>query len=94
MRVSLRTIVILVVLCLAAAVGAADYEAPRDRSGKQLLPASMLKGKFYRVRDVVPTDGTRTAGRSTRTSGRSRLTATVRFGSSSTRSTPSRSSRG
>ena len=57
MRVSLRTIVILVVLCLAAAVGAADYEAPRDRSGKQLLPASMLKGKFYRVRDVVPTDG-------------------------------------
>ena len=43
---------------VAAAVAAGDYdEVPRDRSAKDILPAGVLKGAFYRVRDVVPTDG-------------------------------------
>ena len=42
----------------AAAAAAGDYdEVPRDRSAKDILPAGVLKGAFYRVRDVVPTDG-------------------------------------
>ena len=45
-------------LVLAANVAAAaDYEAPKDRSAKVILGPAALKGQYYRVQDVVPTDG-------------------------------------
>jgi hypothetical protein len=46
------------VLGAAAAVGAADYEVPRDRSAtKEAAFGAPLQGPHYRVRDVVPSDG-------------------------------------
>ena len=48
---------VLALLLCAAAVAAADYEVPRDRSAKDILPQATLKGPNYRIRDVVPTDG-------------------------------------
>jgi hypothetical protein len=44
-------------LLLAAAAGAAEYEAPQDRSAKQILPQGMLRGEHYRIQDLVVADG-------------------------------------
>ena len=57
MRLLSRTAFTVVALSLAMTVAAADYEAPRDRSAKELLPKAMLKGPSYKIRDVVATDG-------------------------------------
>ena len=45
------------VLLLAVTGGAADYEVPRDRSAREILPNTPLKGVGYRVNDVVASDG-------------------------------------
>jgi hypothetical protein len=57
MRLLLRTVLTVLAVSAAVTVGAADYEVPRNLSAKQLLPAAMLKGHAYKIRDVVPTDG-------------------------------------
>ena len=44
-------------LLLASVCAAAEYEAPRNRSAKDIVPQAALKGPNYRIRDVVPTDG-------------------------------------
>ncbi len=58
MSVKVRSaIAILGLLLCAAAVGAAAYEQPRDRSAKDILPQDMLKGQQYQIRDLVVADG-------------------------------------
>jgi hypothetical protein len=58
MRVNLRTtLVAFATVLVATAGGTADYEAPRDRSAKDILAPTVLKGTHYRIRDVVATDG-------------------------------------
>jgi len=58
MRLTLRVLLATALtLALAVAGRAADYETPSDRSAKDIVPAEMLKGPHYKVRDVVPTDG-------------------------------------
>ena len=51
------TILAAAISLVAVAAGGAEYEVPQDRSAKEIVPAAMLKGPNYRVRDVVPTDG-------------------------------------
>jgi hypothetical protein len=58
MDVTLRAALIgSAVLFVAVAGGAADYEAPQERSAKDVFPAAMLKGLHHSVRKLVPTDG-------------------------------------
>jgi hypothetical protein len=64
MAVSVRAVLTGSVLVLLTAgvgsgddVGGAHYEQPGARSARDIVPAAMLKGAHYRVRDVVPTDG-------------------------------------
>jgi hypothetical protein len=58
MRVSWRALLIgMVVGLVAGPLAAADYEVPGDRSAKDIVPATMLKGPHHRIREVVPTDG-------------------------------------
>jgi hypothetical protein len=58
MHVTFRAMLALVVaLGLVAAAGAAGYEVPTERLAKDILPASTLKGPYYSIRSVVPTDG-------------------------------------
>ena len=45
------------VVLVAVAGGAADHEAPQERSAKDVFPAAMLKGPHHSVRELVPTDG-------------------------------------
>jgi hypothetical protein len=45
------------VILIATMVGAAVYEAPADRSAKDIVAAGLLKGPHHRVRDLVPADG-------------------------------------
>ena len=45
------------VLAAAAGVGAADYETPRNRSVKDVLPAAVAAGADYTVSDPVVADG-------------------------------------
>lgn len=54
----MTTMVSVLGLLLAAHVaGAAEYEAPKDRSAKAILGPAALKGQYYRIEEVVPTDG-------------------------------------
>src|SRR5215831_2717804 len=39
------------------AVRAAEYEIPGDRKASEILPAEILTGPHYRIREVVITDG-------------------------------------
>jgi hypothetical protein len=47
----------MTVLAAASAVGAADYETPKNRSVKDALPAAVATGRDYAVRDPVVADG-------------------------------------
>jgi hypothetical protein len=47
----------MTVLAAASAVGAADYETPKNRSVKDALPAAVAAGGDYTVRDPVVADG-------------------------------------
>jgi len=51
------SIACMTVLAAASAVGAADYETPKNRSVKDALPAAVATGRDYAVRDPVVTDG-------------------------------------
>src|SRR3989304_4649518 len=44
-------------LLAVTVAGAAEYEAPQNRSAKDILPVGMLKGQQYQVRDLVVADG-------------------------------------
>src|SRR6266542_1687576 len=58
MRVTVRGVVSVVGLLLSATVaGAAEYEAPRDRSAKDIVGQGAVKGEHYRIRDLVVGDG-------------------------------------
>ena len=58
MRLIVRGVVCVLGLTLwVTAVGAAEYEAPQDRSAKQILPQGMLRGEYYRIEDLVVADG-------------------------------------
>ena len=57
MRVVTKVLSVVALLSLASAATAAEYEVPRDRSAKDIVPQATLKGPNYRIRDVVPTDG-------------------------------------
>ena len=47
----------MTVLAAAAGVGAADYETPKNRSVKDVLPAAVAAGADYTVSDPVVADG-------------------------------------
>jgi hypothetical protein len=47
----------MTVLAAAAGVGAADYETPKNRSVKDVLPAAVAAGPDYTVSDPVVADG-------------------------------------
>jgi hypothetical protein len=47
----------MTVLTAAGGVGAADYETPKNRSAKDVLPAVVVAGPDYTVRDPVVADG-------------------------------------
>jgi hypothetical protein len=47
----------MTVLAAAAGVGAADYETPKNRSVKDVLPAAVAAGADYAVSDPVVADG-------------------------------------
>jgi hypothetical protein len=56
-RLTTTLTILALPLLLAAAGVAADYEIPADRSARQILPNTPMKGTGYRVDDVVPSDG-------------------------------------
>ena len=41
----------------SGAIHAAEYEIPSDRKASEILPAEILKGPHYRIREVVTADG-------------------------------------
>jgi hypothetical protein len=47
----------LLLAAVAVAVAAADYETPASRRVAEVLPAELIKGPHYTVRDPVVTDG-------------------------------------
>jgi hypothetical protein len=47
----------ITVLAAAVGVGAADYETPKNRSVKEVLPAAVAAGADYAVSDPVVADG-------------------------------------
>ena len=47
----------MTVLAAAVSVGAADYETPKNRSAKDVLPAAVAAGTDYTVSDPVVADG-------------------------------------
>jgi hypothetical protein len=47
----------MIVLAAAVGVGAADYETPKNRSVKDVLPAAVAAGADYTVSDPVVADG-------------------------------------
>jgi ABC-type amino acid transport substrate-binding protein len=47
----------ITVLAAAVGVGAADYETPKNRSVKDVLPAAVAAGADYAVGDPVVADG-------------------------------------
>jgi len=51
------SIACMTVLAAASAVGAADYETPKNRSVKDTLPPAVATGRDYTVRDPVVADG-------------------------------------
>jgi hypothetical protein len=58
MRSGARVIVaVALVIVGAGVVGAADYEAPKNRTAKEVLPAKQITGPDFRVLDPVRADG-------------------------------------
>src|SRR5262245_11448619 len=57
MHVIRRGLLAIALLLLAVTGVSAQYETPRDRSAKDILPAAALKGEHYRIRDLVVADG-------------------------------------
>ena len=51
------SMVCLTVLAVAGGAGAADYETPKNRSAKDVLPAAVAAGADYTVSDPVVADG-------------------------------------
>ena len=51
------SIVCMTLLTAAGGVGAADYETPKNKSAKETLPAVVVAGPGYTVRDPVVADG-------------------------------------
>jgi hypothetical protein len=47
----------MTVLAAAVGVGAADYETPKNRSVKDVLPPAVAAGADYTVNDPVVADG-------------------------------------
>lgn len=47
----------MIVLAAASAAGAAEYETPKNRSAKDVLPAAQVAGPNYTVSDPVVADG-------------------------------------
>ena len=57
MNVMMKVLSLVGLLLAANAAAAAEYEAPNDRSAKAILGPAAVKGQYYRIQDVVPTDG-------------------------------------
>lgn len=57
MNVTMKMVGVLSLLLSAHVAAAAEYEAPSARSAKDILGAAALRGPYYRIQDVVPTDG-------------------------------------
>jgi hypothetical protein len=56
-NVMTKVLSVLGLLLAANVSAAAEYEAPADRSAKAILGSAALKGQYYRIQEVVPTDG-------------------------------------
>jgi hypothetical protein len=51
------SIACMIVLATAGGAGAADYETPKSRSVKEVLPPALAGGPDYTVTDPVVADG-------------------------------------
>ena len=57
MNVMTKVVSVPGLLLLANVAAAAEYAAPKDRSAKEILGPAALKGQYYLIQEVVPTDG-------------------------------------
>ena len=57
MRVMTKVLTVIGLLLVTNVAAAAEYEPPTDRSAKAILGPAAVKGQYYRIQDVVPTDG-------------------------------------